>query len=164
MKILQFFSFLSVNSLWPTDVDMGFGQHWLRQLLVTILAPSHRLNQYLPTTLIADLMQVRVLELESGLEKERVKLAELRKKHYALAGESEGWEVDNEVGQDTQLRTWISNHIHFKLWDVITPPYLNFIGSLAKPPLKWGHGFTPHSPWAPYHPGARELTRNNLFL
>ncbi|XP_013381294.1 huntingtin-interacting protein 1 isoform X1 [Lingula anatina] len=33
--------------------------------------------------------QVRVLELESLLEKERVKLSELRKKHYQLAGESE---------------------------------------------------------------------------
>ncbi|KAG8180177.1 hypothetical protein JTE90_020473 [Oedothorax gibbosus] len=36
--------------------------------------------------------QVRVLELESMLVKERVKLAGLRKKHYTLAGTSEGWE------------------------------------------------------------------------
>ncbi|GFY68064.1 huntingtin-interacting protein 1 [Trichonephila inaurata madagascariensis] len=36
--------------------------------------------------------QVRVLELESMLVKERVKLAGLRKKHYQLAGASEGWE------------------------------------------------------------------------
>jgi len=35
---------------------------------------------------------VRVLELESMLVKERVKLASLRKKHYQLAGTSEGWE------------------------------------------------------------------------
>ncbi|XP_071480195.1 huntingtin-interacting protein 1-like [Diadema antillarum] len=35
--------------------------------------------------------QVRVLELESKLEKERVALAELRKQHYQLAGASEGW-------------------------------------------------------------------------
>ena len=39
--------------------------------------------------------QVAVLELESKLQKERVKLAELRKRHYQLAGASEGW--DEEV-------------------------------------------------------------------
>lgn len=41
--------------------------------------------------------QVRVLQLENDLEKERVKLAELRKKHYQLAGESEGWEVEVSI-------------------------------------------------------------------
>uniref|UniRef100_A0A8C5LT82 Huntingtin-interacting protein 1 n=1 Tax=Leptobrachium leishanense TaxID=445787 RepID=A0A8C5LT82_9ANUR len=35
--------------------------------------------------------QVKVLELESQLQKEREKLGELRKKHYELAGVSEGW-------------------------------------------------------------------------
>ncbi|CAH1801834.1 unnamed protein product [Owenia fusiformis] len=35
--------------------------------------------------------QVKVLELESNLEKERVKLAGLRKQHYKLGGEDEGW-------------------------------------------------------------------------
>ncbi|OCT94266.1 huntingtin-interacting protein 1 [Xenopus laevis] len=35
--------------------------------------------------------QVRVLELENELQKEREKLGELRKKHYDLAGVSEGW-------------------------------------------------------------------------
>ena len=38
--------------------------------------------------------QVRVLELESELDKERKKLMELRKTHYTLAGESEGWEQE----------------------------------------------------------------------
>ncbi len=38
--------------------------------------------------------QVRVLEFESNLEKERVHLAELRRKHYQLAGEAEGWEQE----------------------------------------------------------------------
>ncbi|XP_038059088.1 huntingtin-interacting protein 1-like isoform X2 [Patiria miniata] len=38
--------------------------------------------------------QVAVLELESKLEKERVKLAELRKRHYQLAGASEGWDEE----------------------------------------------------------------------
>ncbi|XP_071946435.1 huntingtin-interacting protein 1-like isoform X2 [Antedon mediterranea] len=38
--------------------------------------------------------QVRVLELESLLDKERVKLAELRRRHYQLAGVSEGWEEE----------------------------------------------------------------------
>lgn len=37
--------------------------------------------------------QVHILELESKLVKERKKLAEIRKRHYLLAGESEGWEV-----------------------------------------------------------------------
>lgn len=40
--------------------------------------------------------QVRVLELDSQLEKERRKLADLRKIHYQLASEAEGWE--QEVG------------------------------------------------------------------
>ncbi|KAM9319572.1 huntingtin-interacting protein 1 [Gastrophryne carolinensis] len=40
--------------------------------------------------------QVRVLELESQLQKEREKLGELRKKHYELAGVSEGWGDDAE--------------------------------------------------------------------
>lgn len=40
--------------------------------------------------------QVRVLELESELEKERRRLGDLRKVHYQLAGESEGWEVLSE--------------------------------------------------------------------
>ncbi|XP_040279396.1 huntingtin-interacting protein 1 [Bufo bufo] len=35
--------------------------------------------------------QVRVLELENQLQKEREKLGDLRKKHYELAGVSEGW-------------------------------------------------------------------------
>ncbi|KFP07116.1 Huntingtin-interacting protein 1, partial [Calypte anna] len=38
--------------------------------------------------------QVRVLELENHLQKERQKLGELRKKHYELAGVAEGWEED----------------------------------------------------------------------
>ncbi|XP_077535444.1 huntingtin-interacting protein 1-like [Haemaphysalis longicornis] len=36
--------------------------------------------------------QVRVLELESSLERERLQLATLRKRHYHLAGASEGWD------------------------------------------------------------------------
>ena len=39
-------------------------------------------------------LQVKVLEYESDLEKERIRLAELRKKHYQMAGESEGWEQE----------------------------------------------------------------------
>ncbi|EEC19305.1 huntingtin interacting protein, putative [Ixodes scapularis] len=42
--------------------------------------------------------QVRVLELESSLQKERVQLAGLRKRHYHLAGASEGWDVREENG------------------------------------------------------------------
>lgn len=36
--------------------------------------------------------QVRVLELESSLQQERQRLAALRRQHYQLAGEAEGWE------------------------------------------------------------------------
>ncbi|XP_043910045.1 huntingtin-interacting protein 1 [Protopterus annectens] len=36
--------------------------------------------------------QVRVLELENDLQKERQKLGDLRKKHYELAGVAEGWD------------------------------------------------------------------------
>ncbi|EHH52079.1 hypothetical protein EGM_12449 [Macaca fascicularis] len=44
--------------------------------------------------------QVRVLELENELQKERQKLGELRKKHYELAGVAEGWEeVSIQAGQ-----------------------------------------------------------------
>lgn len=41
--------------------------------------------------------QVRVLELESSLERERLQLAALRKRHYHLAGASEGWDDAPEV-------------------------------------------------------------------
>lgn len=37
--------------------------------------------------------QVRVLELEKELQQERLRLAALRRHHYQLAGEGEGWEV-----------------------------------------------------------------------
>uniref|UniRef100_A0A452UCH7 Huntingtin interacting protein 1 n=1 Tax=Ursus maritimus TaxID=29073 RepID=A0A452UCH7_URSMA len=43
--------------------------------------------------------QVRVLELENDLQKERQKLGELRKKHYELAGVAEGWEEGGPEGQ-----------------------------------------------------------------
>ncbi|XP_067222201.1 huntingtin-interacting protein 1 isoform X2 [Chanodichthys erythropterus] len=40
--------------------------------------------------------QVLVLELETRLQKERERLGELRKKHYALAGVAEGWGGEDE--------------------------------------------------------------------
>uniref|UniRef100_A0A8C6LFX4 Huntingtin interacting protein 1 n=1 Tax=Nothobranchius furzeri TaxID=105023 RepID=A0A8C6LFX4_NOTFU len=43
--------------------------------------------------------QVLVLELETRLQKERERLGELRKKHYELAGASEGW-GEEEDGTD----------------------------------------------------------------
>ncbi|KAL0605545.1 Huntingtin-interacting protein 1 [Plecturocebus cupreus] len=46
--------------------------------------------------------QVRVLELENELQKERQKLGELRKKHYELAGVAEGWEEVFSVSSFTQ--------------------------------------------------------------
>lgn len=39
--------------------------------------------------------QVRVLELEKELEQERLRLSALRRHHYQLAGEGEGWVVIN---------------------------------------------------------------------
>lgn len=39
--------------------------------------------------------QVHLLELESALVKERIRLAGLRKQHYHLAGASEGWEEED---------------------------------------------------------------------
>jgi len=39
--------------------------------------------------------QVRVLELEASLSQERLRLSALRRHHYQLAGEAEGW--DQEV-------------------------------------------------------------------
>ena len=36
--------------------------------------------------------QVRVLELEAQLQRARVHVSALRKQHYQLAGELEGWE------------------------------------------------------------------------
>ncbi|XP_063502401.1 huntingtin-interacting protein 1 isoform X1 [Symphalangus syndactylus] len=51
--------------------------------------------------------QVRVLELENELQKERQKLGELRKKHYELAGVAEGWEegkLTPRMGTNPQQR------------------------------------------------------------
>uniref|UniRef100_A0A8C9Q7J1 Huntingtin interacting protein 1 n=1 Tax=Spermophilus dauricus TaxID=99837 RepID=A0A8C9Q7J1_SPEDA len=45
--------------------------------------------------------QVRVLELENDLQKERQRLGELRKKHYELAGVAEGWEEGAEASPST---------------------------------------------------------------
>ena len=38
-----------------------------------------------------------------------------------------------------EFRTWISNHIYLKQWDIITYPCPNFNGCLVMPPLKSGH-------------------------
>uniref|UniRef100_A0A8B9HFY2 Huntingtin-interacting protein 1-related protein n=1 Tax=Astyanax mexicanus TaxID=7994 RepID=A0A8B9HFY2_ASTMX len=48
--------------------------------------------------------QVRVLELETWLQKERERLGELRKKHYELAGAAEGW---GEEGEGEGSLTWM---------------------------------------------------------
>ncbi|XP_035690853.1 LOW QUALITY PROTEIN: huntingtin-interacting protein 1-like [Branchiostoma floridae] len=48
--------------------------------------------------------QVHVLELESSLTKERQKLSDLRKKHYQLAGVSEGWEEEDILNCDVVKR------------------------------------------------------------
>jgi huntingtin interacting protein 1 len=41
--------------------------------------------------------QVRVLELEASLDQERLRLAALRRHHYQLAGEVEGWDTEVTV-------------------------------------------------------------------
>ncbi|XP_078681187.1 huntingtin-interacting protein 1-like isoform X1 [Branchiostoma floridae x Branchiostoma belcheri] len=46
--------------------------------------------------------QVHVLELESSLTKERQKLSDLRKKHYQLAGVSEGWDEEDILNCDVK--------------------------------------------------------------
>lgn len=43
-----------------------------------------------------------ILELESKLVKERNKLSQIRKRHYQLAGESEGWEVRLNISSKYQ--------------------------------------------------------------
>lgn len=48
-------------------------------------------NDHCEVNTVFYVYQVRVLELESQLQKEREKLGDLRKKHYELAGVSEGW-------------------------------------------------------------------------
>ena len=42
---------------------------------------------------------VSVLETEKKLESERKKLAELRRHHYQLAGDLEGWEIEVRTEQ-----------------------------------------------------------------
>jgi huntingtin interacting protein 1 len=42
--------------------------------------------------------QVKVLELEASLQQERQRLAALRRQHYNLAGEAEGWEKKVSFG------------------------------------------------------------------
>lgn len=39
--------------------------------------------------------QVKVLELEKLLDAEKRKLFKLRKQHYTLAGETEGWDQES---------------------------------------------------------------------
>ena len=62
--------------------------------------------------------------------------------HYAL-GQSMFFEcgVDdlvNHLGADLKLHlgplllTWISNYIHYKVWDEITYPFLNFNGATVE--------------------------------
>ena len=41
----------------------------------------------------------------------------------------------------SRIKAWISNYIPSFVWDVITHPCPNFNGSLAKLPLKLGHGW-----------------------
>ncbi|XP_070573421.1 LOW QUALITY PROTEIN: huntingtin-interacting protein 1-like [Ptychodera flava] len=48
--------------------------------------------------------QVKVLELESKLERERRQLANLRKQHYQLAGESEGWDEEDQEAANVAAR------------------------------------------------------------
>jgi huntingtin interacting protein 1 len=45
--------------------------------------------------------QVRVLELEASLDQERLRLAALRRHHYQLAGEVEGWDKEVTIYQFT---------------------------------------------------------------
>ncbi|CAN0337794.1 unnamed protein product [Lampetra fluviatilis] len=55
--------------------------------------------------------QVRVLELESLLQKEREHLGGLRKKHYELAGVSEGWDEEGSLWFVTDKTTQPLRHL-----------------------------------------------------
>lgn len=46
---------------------------------------------------------MRVLELESQLQKEHRRLGELRKQHYELAGVAEGWDENGKLGCKRQI-------------------------------------------------------------
>ena len=37
--------------------------------------------------------------------------------------------MDHVIDLGPLLLTWISNHIHYKVWDEITYPFLNFNGA-----------------------------------
>lgn len=68
------FSFFQM--LWTEDLDIsGLSLHQAKRLEME--------------------SQVRVLELEASLDQERLRLAALRRHHYQLAGDVEGW--DQEV-------------------------------------------------------------------
>lgn len=74
--------------------------------------------------------QVLVLELETRLQKERERLGELRKKHYALAGVAEGWGGEDE-GKTPKNTTNMNNTI---------PSAKTAYSSKNIPefPIKWG--------------------------
>uniref|UniRef100_A0A2I3RII9 I/LWEQ domain-containing protein n=1 Tax=Pan troglodytes TaxID=9598 RepID=A0A2I3RII9_PANTR len=75
----------------------------ISDLLVSILADNMDFSSMTLTQIKRQEMdsQVRVLELENELQKERQKLGELRKKHYELAGVAEGWEEGTEASPPT---------------------------------------------------------------
>ncbi|KAG8122882.1 hypothetical protein E2320_018390 [Naja naja] len=65
--------------------------------------------------------QVRVLELESQLQKERQRLGELRKKHYELGGVAEGWD-ENEMTSSTRLLCHLEGELDSFIDDVVSLP------------------------------------------
>lgn len=68
-------------------------QYIQKSILLTDIMDFDKLTLHQAKRLEMD-SQVRVLELESSLVKERKQLAALRKQHYQMAGSSEGWEEE----------------------------------------------------------------------
>ena len=49
-------------------------------------------------------------------------------------------EVEHKVSEHTLLPAWISNYIHYKVWDEITYPFPNFNVEV----WEWISNFIPH--------------------
>jgi I/LWEQ domain len=86
--------------------------------------------------------QVRVLELESSLQQERLRLAALRRHHYQLAGEAEGWEkkVFKIIFYLNLVKyKFVSVWYHFQMsvgtsYFLVTPPFKECLHFLKEVP------------------------------
>ena len=56
---------------------------------------------------------------------------------------NQGFQTPNRQQTECPLTTWISNHIHYKVWNWITYPFPNFNGATVDV-WWWINNFTPH--------------------